>query len=159
MPIPRFERTASWESSYSAARPFMMRASDEGMSFNTFYDISKESGISYRRERMLEDWRSIQGLYVKEALINALTPTKAIPDAFTQLGPEGQTMAYRGIIQYKYDDPTTGETLTGVRVIGSDKPLSRARFEEIASRAFEENRPYADPSAREFSLRAVYRKG
>jgi hypothetical protein len=157
-PTPRFERTAPWEEAYSAARPFMLRAADEGMSFNAFYDVARDSGISYRRARMLEDWRTVLGVYRNETLIRNMSADRVIPENYTMAGPAGQTAPYRAVIQYTYTDPTTGEELTGTRVIGSDRLRTRSELESIASHAFEPGRPYADPTAGDFRLRAIYRQ-
>jgi len=158
MPQPRFERTTPWQASFGLALPYMKKAISQQSSFNAFYRAAREAGFSYRRTRMLEDWRTTAGLFKYEAPIQAMDPDRDIPRAYTVEGPAGQQASYRAIVDYKYTDYTTGETLSGTRVITSSRLMSTGRYEHTAAAAFEPGRPYADPTARDFRLRTVERR-
>jgi hypothetical protein len=158
MPQTRYERTVPWEASFGLALPYMKQALKQESTFNAFYRAAKDVGFSYRRARMLEDWRATAGLFKYEAPLHAMDPDRDIPSAYTVEGPAGQQAAYRAIVDYKFTDYTTGETLSGTRVITSSRLMSTGRYEHAAAAAFEPGRPYADPTARDFRLRTVERR-
>jgi hypothetical protein len=153
--MPEPTRTSAWRDAFGAVKSFMLKAINSEMSFNDFYSVAQDTGISYRRERMLTDWRSVQGLYKFESSITALDPNAIIPSRFVTDEMHSVNYNYLAGVEYKYTDAVTGETITGMRMVDSDELLSKADYLNTAIDLFGEGKPYADPSAREFKLRFV----
>lgn len=151
-------RAKAWQSAFGTAEPFMRQAFRTGVSFNEFQRIAMETGISYRRTRMLEDWRGVAGLYKWEAVIARLRPDTPIPDYMMAEGKPGQRNNYLAGVEFTATDPLTGEDVRGIRMISSSENFGHERYESAAAHAYEPGRPYADPTARDFKVSFIYRK-
>jgi hypothetical protein len=156
--MPEPTRTSSWQSAFGSVKAFMLKAVNSAMSFNEFYDTTKETGISYRRTNMLTDWRNVQGLYKFEQSIGQLNPDSIIPSRY--MTDEAHSVNYNVLagVEYKYTDALTGETITGMRMVDSDELSTTNDYLSRAQELFREGAPYADPSARDFKLRFVVGK-
>lgn len=153
--MPEPVRTPSWLRQFNASKSFMLKAINDEVTFNDFYDLMKSAGLSYRRTNMLTDFRNVQGLYKFEDLLDKLDPFKVIAQQYVT--NEGHSVNYNYLagVEYKYTDPFTGETITGIRMVDSETLSTKADYIERAESMFKEGAPYADPSARDFKLRFV----
>lgn len=153
--MPEPSRSSSWQSSFGAAKSFMSKAVNDGMTFNSFYDTMKDAGMSYRRTNMLTDWRSTQNLYKFESILGALDPDKPISARYVSDESHSVHYNYLAGVEYKWTDAVTGKTETGMWMVDSDELSSMNDYVGRAAELFKEGAPYADPTARDFKLRFV----
>jgi hypothetical protein len=152
-------RTDVWSRQFYTVRAFMEKAVDEAMSFNEFYNLASDEGFSYRRERMLTDWRNVQGFYKFEEQLNNLDSSHTIPDRYVTDDTHSVNYEYLAAVEYKFIDPLTGETIKGTRMVSSDSLLSTGEYVDRASELFNEGGMYEDPSAHDFHVRFVMGRG
>lgn len=155
--MPGIERTDSWQTQFSSARPYYLRAVEAGVTFNEFYDTMRDAGLGYRRTNMLADWRDVSGLWFGETQIQRLGENTPIPERLTSAPWSQQAADYNAYVQYEWQDPD-GKWHTSMRVIQSDTLLSKGEYEGIARSLYAPDGDYADASARYFHLRGVTRK-
>jgi hypothetical protein len=150
-------RTESWSSSFAQAEPFIRSAIDKGMSFNAFYDIAKETAISYRRTNMLEDWRQVSGVYLNEWSLNQMSGDAQVRLNQTTEGRAGQRSAFLAGVEYSFLDTETGEMVKNVRMIASSELLTKSEYLAAATEWLEPGGAYYDPSITGVTLRFVQR--
>lgn len=153
--MPEPQRTSAWQTSFGTVKSFMAKAVSDLMSFNDFYSLAKDEGLSYRRERMLTDWRSTQGLFKFETALHALDPNQAVPGRLVSDEFHSVNYNYLAAVQYVYTDPLTGEDVQGMRFIDSQELQSPNEYLQRAFDVYGANSRYRDPSARDFKLRYV----
>ena len=157
--MPGLERTDIWQGEFSFARPYFEQAVSRGLSFTAFYEEVRGTGISYRRERMLQDWGEVAGKYRYQAAIQGLASETRISWRYTTESALNQTEPFLATVKYTYTDALTGEDKEGYRMISSRSLLARGTYERTAAAAFSPGRMYADPTARDFQLVAITRRG
>jgi len=69
-----------WSFARRLAQPFVREAPRVHETFASWYREARETGISYRRTDMLEDWRRERGLVVHEAELSRLRPETLPPE-------------------------------------------------------------------------------
>lgn len=156
--MPEPIRTSAWKDAFGSTKAFILKAVNQGMSFNDFYDTAKETGISYRRERMLTDWRNVQGLYKFEASISKLDLDKVISSRFVTDESHSVNYNYLAGVEYKYTDAITGEDVIAMRMVDSNELSAKSDYISRAAELYKEGAAYADPSARDFKVRFVESK-
>jgi hypothetical protein len=153
--MPEPIRTSSWQQSFGTIKSFMQKAIGQSMSFNDFQLLAQVEGLSYNRQRMNTDWRSVQGLYKFESQLHALNPNEAIPGRLVSDEFHTVNYNYLAAIQYTYTDPLTGEDVQGFRFIDSSELQTPNEYLQRAFDIYGADSPYRDPSARDFKLRYV----
>ena len=157
--MPGLERTDIWQREFSFARPYFEQAVARGLSFTAFYGETRGTGISYRRERMLQDWGEVAGKYRYQAAVQGLASETRVPWRYTTESALHQTEPFLATVKYTYTDALTGEDKEGYRVISSRSLLSSGVYERTAANAFSPGRMYADSTARDFRLVSITRRG
>ena len=157
--MPGIERTDIWQREFSFARPYFEQAVARGLSFTAFYGETRGTEISYRRERMLQDWGEVAGKYRYQAAIQGLSSETRVPWRYTTESALNQAEPFLATVRYTYTDALTGEDKEGYRMISSRSLLARGTYERTAAAAFSPGRAYADPTARDFELTAITRRG
>ena len=152
------DRTSGWQQAFGFIEPYARQAVAGGLSFRSFYETMKDAGFSYRRSRMLTDWRQVGDLYIHEAEITALPSESVVPERYATVSDKKQRANYLALVEYEYYDPITDKMVTSHRMIGSQSLMKKGTYEHTAATAFSPGRPYADPSATNFNLRVVLRK-
>lgn len=153
--MPEPTRTSSWKKSFGEVKSFMLKAVNDLMSFNDFYDTAREAGISYQRQRMLRDWDSVRGLYAHEEHIHTLNPELAIGEYDVSKEFYTKNYNYLAGVEYKYFDVMTQTWETGMRMIDMDALQTPNEILTRAIDVFGADSPYRDPSATDFKLRYV----
>lgn len=153
--MPEPTRTSSWQSSFGSVRAFMLKAVNTGLSFNEFYRTAQDTGISYNRQRMNTDFRSLQGIYKYENLIAALPAETIIPQKYVTDESHTVNYNYAAFVDYTYTDAITGEDVHGTFIATSEKLFSHEEYTRQAMDRMQPGGPYQDATARDFKFRYV----
>lgn len=151
-------RTPDWKAAFGRIEFFMRQAVEQRMSFNEFYRLAQEQGLSYRRERMLADWRDVQGLYRFELPLQRLRPETVIPTHMISRVNPNQRANYLVGVKYERWDPVTARMVTEVRVIMAETLEEKYKYEEAARSLYAEGAEYQDPTATNFRVSWVTAK-
>jgi hypothetical protein len=153
--MPEPKRTPAWQRAFGAARDWMMSAIERGISFNEFQEMAQEQGFSYQRARMVEDWRSIQGLWKWEWHLDRLRDDVVIPNRY--ITDEFYARNYNSLaaVQYDYYDRVEQAWKTGFRMIDSEELLTKGEYLERARELYAPGGRYEDPTATGFRIRYI----
>lgn len=123
------------ESRRGLAFPFISRGVAEGMSSEAIIKALRETGLSYRRQDMLADIRSVrEGAKVREEFRTMTPDTPVDPDRYA-MWEWNIKEPYLYQVALSVTDRQTGKTELQYYGVLSDRVLTRREAEEIATSA------------------------
>lgn len=153
------EDMEGWSFRRRIAQPFVTAAASEYDVFARWYETARETGISYRRTDMLEDWRREKGLVRYQAVCERLADGTQPPErVFTDTPWDG----LRSSLMYEFRitgwDRETGESFTRFGAVTSDSLLTVGEAKGIYEDTYVAGALYGEWADVEISLLAVRHK-
>jgi hypothetical protein len=134
-----------WSYRRRVAQPFVSAAASEYDVFARWYEDARESGLSYRRTDMLEDWRREKGLIRYQAVCEQLRDDTQPPDRiFTDTPWEGLRSALMYEFRIEGWDRETGESFVRFGAVTTDTHLTVGEAKALYDEAYIESQAYGE---------------